>query len=151
MSKIQQMREFIARCPLIDTFSSNIHIDWTDSEPGNYGIMPTGESTIKTVEDICGNKVVYKQSNFALYAMRFTIDDIARLESAGFLEQFTDWIEEQSRNGTAPKFSDNPYNETISAQNGMLFSLSDNGRTGRYQIQINCQYEKHYTNERIDF
>lgn len=144
MSKLEKIREFIAKCPCIDKFTDDIHIDWTDADPGDYGIMPTGESIIRTEEDILGNKILYKQYNVSLYAMRFTVNDIVRLESSGFLEDFTAWIEEQSFAGTAPIFGDNPAEEYITAQNGMLFQLSDNGKTGRYQIQIQCFYEKHY-------
>lgn len=148
MSKIQQMRDFIARCPHMDVFTEQ-HIDWTTAEPGNYGIMPTGESIINVVEDINGNKIKYKQANFSLYASFFTVNDVVRLESAGFLEDFTDWIEEQSENGTFPHFGDVPDEERITAQNGMLFRLSENGKTGLYQIQIQCFYTK--VIERNDF
>lgn len=149
-SRIQKIRTFIASCPLIDKFTTDVHIDWTDVDAGDYGIMPTGDSIIQTVEDICGNKIRHKQSNFALYATRFTVDDIVRLESAGFLEDFSDWIEDQVQAGSAPKFGDDPDNEEMTAQNGMLFQLSPDGRTGLYQIQIQCFYEKHYTHERTD-
>lgn len=147
MSRIEQMRKFIAECPFMDTFAEQ-HIDWTDSEPGNYGIMPTGESLIRAEEDICGNKIKYKQASFALYARFFTVDDIVRLESAGFLELFADWIEEQSEAGTIPHFGDNPDSESMTAQNGMLFSMSENGQTGLYQIQIQCFFTTQHSNER---
>lgn len=143
MSKIQQIREFIKSCPLMDDFAQ-IHIDWTDAEAGNIGIMPTGESIIRREEDIYGNVTLYKQYNLSLYAMDFTVNDIVRLESSGWLEKFTEWIETQSANHLAPTFGDNPDTEYMTAQNGMLFELSDNGRTGRYQIQIQCFYEKHH-------
>lgn len=146
MSKIQQFREFLKSCPLMDDFAE-IHIDWTDTEAGNIGIMPTGESIIRRDEDIYGNITLHKQYNLALYAMDFTINDVIRLEFSGWLEDFTEWIEEQSANHRIPTFGDNPNTEYITAQNGMLFDLSDNGRTGRYQIQIQCFYEKHYKGE----
>lgn len=142
-SKIQKLRDFIASYPKIDRFGE-AHIDWTDAEAGNYGIMPTGESVIRRVSDVTGFMTVYKQYNISLYAMEFTIDDIVRLETSGWLEEFTEWIEEQSALGLAPTLGDNPTDEYMTAQNGMLFELSDNGRTGRYQIQIQSFYEKHY-------
>lgn len=144
-SKIQKLRDFIASYPNIDRFGE-CHIDWTDAEVGNYGIMPTGESVIRREEDITGFVTVYKQYNISLYAMEFTINDIMRLEASGWLEDFTEWIEGQSECGLAPTLGDNPAEEHITAQNGMLFDLSDNGQTGRYQIQIQCFYEKHYNN-----
>lgn len=146
MSKIQKFREFLKACPLMDDFAE-IHIDWTDAEAGNIGIMPTGESIIRREEDICGNVTLYKQYNLSLYAMDFTVNDVIRLETSGWLEDFTAWIEAQSANHRIPIFGDNPDTEYITAQNGMLFELSDNGRTGRYQVQIQCFYEKQYKGE----
>lgn len=143
MSRIEQMREFIAKCPYMNRFSER-YVDWTDSESVNYGIMPTGESILRIDEDVCGNKTKYKQANFALYARNFTIDDIARLESANFLEDFTNWIEEQSDKKTAPRFGDDPEEENMTAQNGMLFRMSENGVSGLYQIQIQCFFTKRY-------
>lgn len=144
-SKLQILRDFIASYPNIDRFGE-AHIDWSDAEAGNYGIMPTGESVIRREEDILGNTVLYKQYNLSLYAVNFTVNDIIRLETTGWLEDFTEWIEKQSALGLAPKLGDNPDEEYITAQNGMLFEMSENGRTGRYQIQIQCYYEKHYDN-----
>ena len=143
MSKIQKFREFISTCPLMDSFAE-IHIDWTNSEAGSIGIMPAGESVVRRDEDICGNVILHKQYNVALYATDFTINDVVRLETSGWLEDFTEWVEEKSAKHLIPVLGDNPDTEYMTAQNGMLFELSDNGRTGRYQIQIQCFYEKHY-------
>lgn len=142
MSRIDKMKEFIATCPFMDKFAEQ-HIDWTEAEPGNYGIAPTGESIIRTERDVLGSKKILKQSNFSLYARCFTIDDIARLETIGFLENFADWIEEQSEKGLAPQFGDDPEEEEMTAQNGMLFKMSENGQSGLYQIQIQCFYVKY--------
>jgi hypothetical protein len=142
-SKIQKIKDFISSYPKIDRFGE-AHIDWTDAEAGNYGIMPTGESVISRTEDIYDNVVIKKQYNVSLYAMHFTVNDLIRLEASGWLEEFTEWIEEQSTMGLAPTLGDNPTEEYITAQNGMLFELSDDGITGRYQIQIQCFFEKHY-------
>ena len=146
-SKIKEIRDFIAKYPNINRFP-NEHINWTDAEAGNYGIIPTGDNVIRREEDIEGNVILHKQYNVSLYAMDFTINDVIRLETSGWLEDFTEWIEEQSASGRAPALGDNPDEEYMTAQNGMLFQLSENGRTGRYQIQIQCFYEKHYKGEK---
>lgn len=143
-SKLETIREFLSLCPYLTDFTDNADIDWCSNKVGNYGIMPTGESIIERSEDICGDVTLVKQYNVALYAMRYTIDDIVRMESAGFLENLTQWVEEQSINGLAPTFGDEPESEIITAQNGMLFQMSENGQSGRYQIQIQINYIKNY-------
>lgn len=147
-SKIKMMRDFISSCPFIEEFTNNAHIDFTDEKPGNYGIMPTGEAVIRTDTDILGNRRLLKQYNCSLYCLRCTINDVERLESCGFIERFTTWIEDQSYLGNTPIFGDDPEEEIMSAQNGSLFQLSENKLTGRYQIQINVRYLKKYENEK---
>ena len=142
---IEKMRDFIKTCPFIDEFTNGIKIDWT--KPGTFGLMPMGQSTINRYEDILGNVILYKQYNFALYATQFTIEDLIRIETIGFLDRFTDWIENESIQGRAPTFGDNPDEEEISAQNGMLYQLYDDGKTGRYQLQIAVKFEKHIKEE----
>ena len=96
------------------------------------------------LEDICGNRTVYKQYNLALYARNWTVDDVIRLENTTFLDDFQQWVEEQQAAGLTPKFGDDPDTEEISAQNGMLFELAEDGQTGIYQIQIKINYLKRY-------
>lgn len=142
MSRTEKVRAFIAGCPFIDTLSKGVRIDWLSSEEEDYGIMPMGESIIRRSEDICGNVEVIKQYNYCLYARRFTVDDIIRLENSGFLEDFSDWIDEKEQDRDFPFLGDEPEEEHITAQNGMLFAMTPDGRTGRYQIQINHIYKK---------
>lgn len=147
MSKIQKIREFIAGCPFMDKFTNDVHIDWTSENIGDYGLIPTGESVIETQRDVLENKVIYKRYDVSLCAMHFTVNDIIRIESNGFLEEFIQWIEQQSNTGSAPTFGDNPADEYMTAANGMLYQLSSDGTTGRYEIKIQCFYEKNYNKE----
>lgn len=142
MSRIEQVREFVAKCPFLDDLTDGIHINWLDTNAADYGIIPTGESVISRDEDILGNVVITKQYNYGLVANRFTIDDVIRLENSGFLEDFTDWIDEQSQKRTFPFLGDVPEEESVTAQNGMLFQKSPNGQTGQYQIQVNHIFQK---------
>ena len=71
MSILETMRNWLAECPYLDEFSGG-HIDWTDSTAMEYGIMPTGSVTIRTEEDVLGNKTVYKQNEDVIF--RFFAD-----------------------------------------------------------------------------
>lgn len=135
MSKIQALREFIFSCPLISTLLEDIHVDTTEENPVNYGIMPTGELILKKY--ITGG--CQKQYDAVFYIRDCTIDDYERIENSEFLEEFTDWIETQNNNENLPKI-DNI--ESISCSNGMLFDLSEDGTTGLYQLQLQIIYRK---------
>ena len=144
-TSIEKMRDFILTCPFIKDFTNGILIDWHNQN--KFGLVPTGQTTISREEDITGAIIAHKQYNFSLYAQNFTIDDVIRVETIGFLDRFTEWIEEQSVNGTAPTFGDDPTAEEITAQNGMLFELYEDGQRGRYQLQISVTFDKHYFKE----
>lgn len=142
-SVIEGVREWLSGCPLLDIFSGG-HIDWTDETAGNYGIMPTGCKNTRTVYDICGGVTRYKQYNVSIYARNWTIDDVVRLENTRFLDDFQEWVEDQQQRGLTPKFGDEPDEEEISAQNGMLFQLSEDGQTGLYQMQLAVTFVKRF-------
>ncbi len=139
---IEKMRDFILTCPFIKDFMNGILIDWHSQD--KFGLMPVGQSTISREEDIMGNITVHKQYNFSLYAQNFTVEDVIRIETIGFLDRFSEWIEEESAKGNAPVFGDNPDTEEITAQNGMLYELYENGKFGRYQLQISVIFDKCY-------
>lgn len=143
MTKIEKMRNFLSKCPYLKDFANGT-VDWCGTEPDNFGIMPAGEAIIERTEDILGNVTIRKQYNVSLYAIQCTLDDVIRIEACGFLENLTEWIDEQAALGLVPTFGDIPDEEYISAQNGMLFELSDNGMTGRYQIQIQVIFTKQH-------
>lgn len=103
-----------------------------------------GCSVIAEERDITGNCYLSKQYNAVLYARGWTVDDVVRLENVDFLDNFQQWVEEQQYMGLTPIFGDNPDDEVITAQNGMLFELAEDGQTGLYQIQLSITYEKHY-------
>ena len=143
-SIIRAVQEWINGCHYLTDFTGGQHIDWTDCAPGNYGLAPTGSPVVEVSEDVLGNRTVYKQYNLALYARNWTVDDVIRLENTTFLDDFQQWVEEQQAAGITPKFGDDPDTEEISAQNGMLFELAEDGQTGLYQIQIKINYLKRY-------
>jgi len=136
MSIIQSLREYVQDCPLIDSLLDNIHVDLTEENPTNYGISPTGESTMKEYLD--GSKV--KQYNASLFIRDYTVGDYERLQNSEFLESFTSWLDEQNLNRNFPVVSENIEIESISCSNGMLFDLDETGDTGLYQLQLQLIY-----------
>ena len=143
-SIIAVMQQWLNTCPYMDQFSCGIHIDWTDCTNGCYGLAPVGCSDVSIDEDVSGCIVKTKQYNLVLYARNWTINDVIRLENTEFLENFQEWVDQQQYTGQTPKFGDDPEEEIITAQNGMLYLLDPNGQSGVYQVQISITFEKHY-------
>lgn len=144
MNAIEKMQAFLTDSPYAAQLR-DFHIDYTDALPNNGGLFPSGLTEVARTKDILGNTTVTNQLNFALYTVitKAPGDDTGALENQDWLLDFQLWIQEQSIKGNAPQFGDTPRAETLTAQNGMLYSADDEG-TALYVIQLSATYQKHF-------
>lgn len=145
MTIIEYMRQKLTDYPKISEFlaGDDIHIDFTDPAPVNYGLSSTGDSLVK--EDLLGNQT--RQHNFVLYAVGQSFTDYNRLANSNFLLELAYWLErlpeedgitaaagEQELKGRFLKAT------TANAMNmGLMGETIDQGVM--YQIQIYAQYK----------
>ena len=139
---LQTMREFIATFPDWDILS-NLSIDYTDKIPDCAGLFPGGLVEVRRHSDILGHKWVENQYNFALYTnmAKAPDEDNGATFNADWLMSFQEWLQEQSILGLAPTFGDRPKEETITAQNGAIYSVDDEG-TALYVVQLSVSFVK---------
>lgn len=137
-SNLELLRQFIAECPLIDELTDNIHIDWTQGDTENYGIMPTGVTRTEIESYIDGSKLMQIQEDFSLYCDNYSADDVQRLEQSNFTFRLMEYIENASFEKMLPFVGE------LSAQNGSLFEITEDGQYGKYLIQLNLIYKKEY-------
>ena len=80
MTIIDFMREKLTSYPKISDFLVNddIHIDFTEPEPTNYGLSSNGDKLLK--EDLLG--IQTRRHNFVLYAIGQSINDYNRLTNS---------------------------------------------------------------------
>lgn len=142
MNVIELVKQIITDCPLIARFTNNIHVDFTEEAPTNFGLSSTGDRLVK--EDILGNQL--RQHNFVLYAVNQSFNNYDRLANSTFLLDFAYWLERHSNNEEIEVIIDGKtYTGKLlglSTANAMIYSIPDgnlnNGVT--YQIQIYAQY-----------
>jgi hypothetical protein len=142
MNIIELVKQILTDYPKMSEFTNDIHVDFTDSAPTNFGLSSTGDQLIK--EDIVGNQT--RQHNFVLYAINQAFTDYDRLANSTFLLEITYWLEqhkvddpieviinEQTVSGKITK---------LTSANGMLYSIptGDINDGVTYQIQIYAQY-----------
>lgn len=111
--------------------------DHPDDATESYAIMPTGNGAI--ARDVIGGTAY--QNTYVLYASESVQDEADRAAAHDLLERLQDWIEEQACQGRFPKLPDPFQVEELTASNGMLFDVMDNG-LGLYQIQINMKFTR---------
>lgn len=141
---LERMRMFVARYPYTDILDS-LAIDYTDQVPDMGGIFPQGLVEVSRMTDLLGNVTVTNQLNFALYTVltKAPEDDVGATYNAEWVLDFQQWVQGQSVTHQAPTFGDEPYTESITAQNGEIYSSPTDG-VAIYAIQISVMYTKRF-------
>lgn len=144
MTIIDFMRQKLMEYPQISEFlgEDDIHIDFTDSSPVNYGLSSTGDSLIK--EDLLGNQI--RQHNFMLYAVGQSFTDYNRLANSNFLLELSYWLERLPEKGlTITMKYQKLKGKFLKATTANAMSMGLMGETidqgVMYQIQIYAQYK----------
>lgn len=144
MTALERIREWIAAFPEFDILGA-FQVDYTDRvNPGTGSIFPNGLVEIERRKDIVGNISVTNQYNFGIYCVfeKDPGDDVCATINADWVMGFQEWVQEQSALGLAPVFGDEPENETISAQNGVLYEINEG--VGTYMVQLTARFMKKY-------
>lgn len=145
MTIIEFMKDKLTNYPKISEFlaGDDIHIDFTDSKPVNYGLSSTGDSILK--QDILGNQI--RQHNFVMYAVGQSYTDYSRLANSNFLLELAYWLEKLPEEEGIEVVIDGEVLEgkflRASSANAMaMHPMSDSMNDGvMYQIQIYAQYK----------
>lgn len=141
MNIIEKIREILGSFPKISEVCNEVHIDFADPEPTNYGLSSTGDMLIS--EDILGNQV--RQHGFMLYSTFSGINDYERLANSGALTELSQWLSRHDGGEVISTIDNVEYiGEIISiqAQNGMLYSVPQENKADgmQYQLQIIVKY-----------
>ena len=128
----------------LETFPkiNDLHIDYNENAPDNFGLYPTGDRLI--TQDIIGNQK--RNHNFILYADFLSFNDYLRLQNSSTLLELHYWLEHYADGQEVTAIiGENEYIgelTKITCSNGMLFSIPDgNLNTAvRYTLQIAVEY-----------
>ena len=142
MNIIELIRQLLTSYSGITAFTNEVHVDFTDATPTNFGLSSTGDSLLK--EDVLGNQT--RQHNFVLYAINQAFTDYDRITNSSFFLDLNYWLEREAKGQEVIATINEQVLKgkliSLSSANGMLFSIPTgdimDGVT--YQIQIYAQY-----------
>lgn len=143
MNIIELVKGILLQFPKINQVCNDIHVDFTDDTPTNYGLSSTGDSLVS--EDLLGNQT--RQHNFILYAVYQSMNDYDRLSNSGVLLELALWLEKQARGQEIQLTVGGKILKgkliKLSTANGMLYNIPNENLTDgvQYQLQIIAQYE----------
>ena len=144
MTALEKITAFVRSYPGADILQT-FRVDYTDQIPANGGIFPSGLVEVSRKTDIFGTVTVTNQYNFGLYYVfeKAPGDGEGAAVNADWIMDFQEWVQERSVLGEVPVFGDNPRQERIKAQNGVLYAAGDEG-LATYMVQLSVQFVKHF-------
>ena len=140
MKIIESVKNFILECPYLAELAA-VNVDFLPDSPDTYSIeeVPTN-AVIQTYLD--GSQ---ERQYVFVFASRFYYSDETKnnIENSGFYEDFSDWLDEQTKKGNLPVMRDGLNPTKIEAvSSGYLFDISGDLSNARYQIQCRLIYDK---------
>ena len=140
MKIIESVKNFILKCPYLTELAA-VNVDFLPESPDTYSIEEVpASSVIQTYLD--GSQ---ERQFVFVFASRFYYSDETRnnIENSGFYEDFSDWLDEQTKSGNLPAMRDGLTPSKIEAMSsGYLFDVSGDLSNARYQIQCRLIYDK---------
>ena len=140
MKIIESVKNFILTCPCLVELAA-INVDFLPESPDTYSIEEVpASSVLQTYLD--GSQ---ERQFVFVFASRFYYSDETRnnIENSGFYEDFSDWLDEQTKAGNFPVMRDGLTPSKIEAiSSGYLFDVAGDLSNARYQIQCRLIYDK---------
>ena len=82
-----------------------------------------------------GEKGWYRQYQYILLLKANSEDDLQRLENLDWLDDLSDWIDEQNQSKNYPKLNNKKIKE-VSCANAITYETSEDGAVSTYYLQL---------------
>ena len=82
-----------------------------------------------------GEKGWYRQYQYILLLKANSEDDLQRLENLDWLDDLSDWIDEQNQSKNYPKLNNKKIKE-VSCANSITYETSEDGSVSTYYLQL---------------
>lgn len=138
MSIIAAIRDYIKTYAGLDV-DAPVWVGHLGPNPTEYAVVPL--AGVRTLESYINGSSL-KEYPFAFQSAEYTADDLARVESSGFFEEFADWLDSQTKAEIFPALGANQTAELIEATGWGYLIEQGQSDTGIYQIQCRLVYQQ---------
>lgn len=114
-----------------------IWVDYIGVGLSDYSILPLPGT--KILEEYLDGKS-QRVFPFAFQSVESTADELERLETVGFYEAFSDWLDSQTAAGSLPTLAAGKTAEEIEATGWAFLYQEGQSHTGIYQVQCRLVY-----------
>lgn len=145
MNIVEKMRSILQSFPKISQICSTVHVDFTDTGTGSYGLASMGDALIE--ENILGDQK--RQHTFMLHSVFSAVNDFERLSNTGVLLELAQYLDKQVGETVTHEVDGVSHSgeiTRISTANGMLSAIPDENTISGwfYQLQITADYTVNY-------
>ncbi len=130
-SKMETIKEFIEKCPLLK--KGKVNVDYIKDKPQSYSVDETATETILNKFTDGGSRRQI-QFDFSIQA-NFSI--LENIKNSKFCDDFLDWIEEENNKGNLPSIKGA---EEIKGNRGTILQTTET--TAIYVIPLQFIYVK---------
>ena len=138
MTVLSAVKTYIQDYSELET-DAPVWVNYLGKDPIEYAIIPLpGAGVVE--EYIDGSSK--REFSFAFQSMESTADELERLETIGFFEEFSEWLDTQTEADDFPSLESGKTPTKIEALGwGFLYEQGESG-TGVYQIQCALTYDQ---------
>jgi hypothetical protein len=143
MTILESIRNYIKQCEYLEEFNGavRVRVDFSNNE----------EATTYTIEEGVTSQPIVKKyvdgSTLRQYLFTFSsieaygADILQNIDNVGFYEDFTQWLEVNTKQGILPIMAEGKEARSIEAlTNGYIFDNASDSSTARYQVQLRLTY-----------
>jgi len=138
-----KINEWLQTCDIVETIAQmeEIHHEELTDNLKNLALQRTGteDMPLRYTTD----KGWKKQYQYMLLLKSESEGDLARLTNLDWLDDLTDWLEEQNRNKNFPNLGDKTV-EKVSCANALTYQTSEDGAVSIYSLQIYFDVRKDF-------
>lgn len=108
----------------------------TEELPDQTDTLALQRSGVENLElKYVGEKGWYRQYQYILLLKANSEDDLQRLENLDWLDDLSDWIDEQNQSKNYPKLNNKKIKE-VSCANAITYETSEDGTVSTYYLQL---------------
>lgn len=117
----------------ITEIAEMIHTEELPDQTDTLALQRSGVEKLRL--KYVGEKGWYRQYQYILLLKANSEDDLQRLENLDWLDDLSDWIDEQNQSKNYPKLNNKKIKE-VSCANAITYETSEDGTVSTYYLQL---------------
>lgn len=127
------INEWLLQYEHIKEIAEMIHTEELPDQTDTLALQRSGVENLGL--KYVGEKGWYRQYQYILLLKANSEDDLQRLENLDWLDDLSDWIDEQNQSKNYPKLNNKKIKE-VSCANAITYETSEDGSVSTYYLQL---------------